>query len=1711
MEALVAVVTRMFIKYWIYVCGTMFFFVSFEGKIVLYKVIYMVMFLCCVALYQLNYERWRNLLRGFWVAVVVYSMLVLILVYTFQFPSSPYTWSYYTGLSTHRLEDVGLEKFSVPVLFTRIFIPAAFLLVCIVHLHYFHEPFLQLTDLKTVVDTHNSTITRLVHSDGSLVDLSVGGPPEVHLEEEKGGGPVDGEETWMKEEEEEEEDYPCMFDRETLSEQLTVLLSWRLVVDRLSVLFLRLLLSLQRMQRLLWWLLELHINKIVSSYIIWVCVKEVCVFNLLFVLCVGGALPCRAWRPLLSGVCTVWTCVVTVCKMLYQLNVVQPIGYSVNCTMPSNSSIDLSHSVLYSGPVDPAQWVGLRKTDGKLLDYLRYNLMMLALLAFEVTVYRHQELYRLRRNKVPPPTRTLFHDITRRHLDDGVMSCVKYFLNYYFYMFGLETCFLLAVNVIGQRMDLFAAGHAFGLITVLSHRSRKRIASLWPRYCYFLSGVLCFQYLLCIGFPPAACADYPWRRLSSTVDSNVVKWLFLPDHLAPPNPLFLLYDFLLLLGASLQLQVFEEELQPAVQVLAGDNSELDGDDAQICDPIRRLRLSTVPDFMLCRSYLDMMKVIIFSYMFWFVLTVIFITGTTRISIFCMGYLVACFYFLLVGGDLLLKPLRSILLYWDCLIGYNVFVITMKNVLSILACGFIKSLVLNHCWLIQLFSLACTIKGYTRPEQQSSKQCELPSDEAGIIWDGVCFCFLLLQRRVFRSHYFLYVVLDLQNTQLLASRGAELFEASTVKAVRARLEVEKTSMDLLKRQMERIKSRQQKFRKGKEKMLSLTQDSFHTDGQENKKRQKEWWRPWVNHASMVRSGDYYLFETDSEEEEEEKREEDEKKEEELPEKSAFQFVYHAWITDSRTAMRAHRNQKKLLKKNSSERRSRRDDKRTETGVIEVTEEDEEDEEVEDGPDTVLRRFSNTLRFCWVLLSALLDSLTAWLSGLCQEHIDISTVLRIERCMLTQQAKQGDVPSREAINVYYQEQMMKSSRESGLDDSAHEDDEKGGSPDAHEEEAGGETAEEKPEPEGSETGGDSTVDAEGCPECQVAKTSQRSRPKLWRMERVWSSASSEEISGTFSVGESEQPSSSCCLLPPSYSLALGLDQQEASSSSGPPPPARTQELTASELLRNRTFYDDELEASDRFYGNQPQLLQLCYALYNILAARSETVCYLVIVLNHMVSASCLTLVLPVLVFLWAMLSVPRPSKTFWMTAIIYTEVTIVIKYFFQFGFFPFNQKLEVDRSKPFHPPNILGVEKKEGYVLYDLLQLLALFYHRAILKCHGLWDQTVTMETGTPCHHDDQDDSAPDNPSNNMADPNNTLRRRGQRRTHSSSTQQRSPAGSVSSGTQLPGRLDLLLEKLRELSIRTKQYSVSRCMSLYHPLCQFFRALVQPEYSAVTDVYVLMFLADTVDFIIIVFGFWAFGKHSAAADITSSLSEDQVPEAFLVMVLIQFGTMVIDRALYLRKTVLGKLVFQVILVFGIHFWMFFILPTVTERRFNQNLVAQLWYFVKCVYFGLSAYQIRSGYPTRVLGNFLTKSHNYLNLFLFQGFRLVPFLTELRAVMDWVWTDTTLSLSSWICVEDIYAHCFVLKCWRESEKRYPQPRGQKKKRVVKYGMGGLIVLLLICIVWFPLLFMSLIKSVAGVVNRPLDVSLTITLGGFQVDTPVLTHTCTVKVCVH
>lgn len=78
----------------------------------------------------------------------------------------------------------------------------------------------------------------------------------------------------------------------------------------------------------------------------------------------------------------------------------------------------------------------------------------------------------------------------------------------------------------------------------------------------------------------------------------------------------------------------------------------------------------------------MLKVAVFRYLFWLVLVVVFVAGATRISIFGLGYLLACFYLLLFGTALLQKDTRAQLVLWDCLILYNVTVIISKNMLSV---------------------------------------------------------------------------------------------------------------------------------------------------------------------------------------------------------------------------------------------------------------------------------------------------------------------------------------------------------------------------------------------------------------------------------------------------------------------------------------------------------------------------------------------------------------------------------------------------------------------------------------------------------------------------------------------------------------------------------------------------------------------------------------------------------------------------------------------------------------------------------------------------------------------------------------------------------------------------------------------------------------------------------------------------------------------
>ncbi|VEL17803.1 unnamed protein product [Protopolystoma xenopodis] len=110
------------------------------------------------------------------------------------------------------------------------------------------------------------------------------------------------------------------------------------------------------------------------------------------------------------------------------------------------------------------------------------------------------------------------------------------------------------------------------------------------------------------------------------------------------------------------------------------------------------------------------------------------------------------------------------------------------------------------------------------------------------------------------------------------------------------------------------------------------------------------------------------------------------------------------------------------------------------------------------------------------------------------------------------------------------------------------------------------------------------------------------------------------------------------------------------------------------------------------------------------------------------------------------------------------------------------------------------------------------------------------------------------------------------------------------------------------------------------------------------------------------------------------------------------------------------------------------------------------------------------------------------------LVPFVFELRNIMDWIWTQSSLSFYHWMELEDIYAKIFIHKCWRRSELAYPTPRGQNRKISSKYVVGFLFLGFLFICFWGPLALTTVMVS-TFTVNTPVECTFSLSFGGFPV----------------
>ncbi|XP_054082432.1 piezo-type mechanosensitive ion channel component isoform X10 [Zeugodacus cucurbitae] len=1523
------IVKNLLVRLWIWMLVLVIFLCAMTGKFMTgFRICYMALFLFFLLVFQSSSKVWVKVMYGFWLFIIFYAMSMLILIYTYQFDKFEQYWYEYLNISQTLQNDIGLERYKTKDLFLHLVSPTLIVVLTVIQVHYFHRRFIE-----------------------SLHQRRASLTPEMKFTKEMGKS----------------------LKAERGSNDAT-----KLLVS-----------SLKRIRKitkhyfivskkLFWRFLELHIIKAVYVTAFVCAVSQVCVIHVVFVaLCILGCITRSSIQIFISRIISFVVSIIILSKMIYQIGYLTHEDYDVRC---QDEKIVHGNSAL---------WFGLQKADettNGLIGLIKMYIIYMIVVTLHAVVSLRQFQMRAVQEDDNMETKLLFPATDRAKAETNLKSMIQYLFNYGFYKFGQEISLIMLVTTIAYRQDIIAIFYVIWLAVLLMF-SRARRSSVWGIFQVFIALSIFLQYLVLLGLPPSLCIDYPWEN--SRFSAPIQGWLLLPGGLHYDHTKKLIFDFILLMIVTRQKRIFRIEMRYGEQYAGGSNRNVVKDIANLG---RVAFVNPTNDFLShVRNYLDIFMYAVLCGFYWVTLATVFLAGTNMSDFLTLGYLIGAFTFLWEGSDFYLRPINQIIGRWRWLLAYNVFNIVVKTCIEMAGCLFLKELTQNCCWLVHLLGVSCHFRSDLNIDDALNKkdsECPEINKSSIMMWDTICFAFLILQMRIFKSHYFCHLIIDTKANSILATRGADIIEDLRQKQIEHRQQHENEILVKIKRKMERIRATQQKMLKPIDKPTHF--DEHGAPSKPHKRKEIKLHGPdapdapvgtvvveqlRLPHKKAVRAGDYYMFEDVDDKFELDVIDDEQDFLSEQESEKKLQRRKTVINTDIKRKTEAEPSTSKEAKEASEmEEKKKKGD---------VVDSEDSDDDLEANP--IVR-----------LLEGFLVSVTIGLHRLSRNYRYVNKIMSNEKRLLKET---------HSVNLV------------------------------------------------RATNSDVYVDIKG--------------------------------------------------LSPNNSLVM---------------------------------LEEDFTAREHHI-----IIEFLISLWYALLSNTDIICYLVVFINQVVNASIISLPLPLMVFLWGTLSLPRPTKTFWVTLIAYTQAIVLIKCIFQYKLIWANY-INLP-NEPLAPAKIFGVELNPNYASYDLLLLLVLFFHRFILKSHGLWKSEYkfahsahAMESKTLQDNDDDLQSSVsrintvENLGGEMSD-NNTpgstdgVRRRSKKEKRSNNEEEnagnagnekkengngndngngnnRKEGGAepennqqIVKATTAVQDVDARSDRSSAISSNTYQRRLKHLKRAKYlsSVRKFFSNLLSKS-RLPADVYALMFLCDFINFFVLLFGFTAFGSQQSdsAGGVQTYLAENKVPIPFLIMLLVQFMLIVIDRALYLRKALLHKIIFHFLSVIGIHIWMFFIVPAVTERSFYSLAPPIIFYIIKCFYILLSSYQIKCGYPKRILGNFLTKSFSLLNMLAFKVYMAIPFLYELRTILDWVCTDSTMTLFDWLKMEDIFADIYFIKCSRQMETDFPAIRATKKPILTKLIMGGLFIIAIVLALWGPLCIFALGNAV-GQSNTPLQVSISIRIGSY------------------
>ncbi|XP_028547875.1 piezo-type mechanosensitive ion channel homolog isoform X2 [Dendrobium catenatum] len=238
----------------------------------------------------------------------------------------------------------------------------------------------------------------------------------------------------------------------------------------------------------------------------------------------------------------------------------------------------------------------------------------------------------------------------------------------------------------------------------------------------------------------------------------------------------------------------------------------------------------------------------------------------------------------------------------------------------------------------------------------------------------------------------------------------------------------------------------------------------------------------------------------------------------------------------------------------------------------------------------------------------------------------------------------------------------------------------------------------------------------------------------------------------------------------------------------------------------------------------------------------------------------------------------------------------------------------------------------------------------------------------------------------------------------------------------------------------------------------------------DLYAYIFGVDlTVFFLVAIFYQSVIKNINKLLDVYQL--EDQFPKEFVFILMVLFFLIVLDRIIYLCSFTTAKIILYLLNIFlftySVTRYAWYMQPS--HKRIGGFALRAI-YLTKAVSLALQAVQIRYGIPNKstLYRQFLTSKVSQINYLGFRLYRALPFLYELRCVLDWSCTTTSLTMYDWLKLEDIYSSLFLVKC-DAVLNRASHKQGQKQSRMTKFCSGICLFFILICVIWAPMLMYS------------------------------------------